>query len=247
MNEIYLEITQQFDFLKDFGLLFNYEEAVGKLGDREIKKFIYANPTLQKKIEIVYCTADNPSNLYGFLIKYNSENKDPQDVYNNISFNRLRCFFKEGGDIIFFGNEQYTLSYKLKEFKLIIDKFITCVISNDWVDYNKLLDHERKIYVLTLEPKNHYSWAEDIKSNEVIKDLTTVIYDSSIEPPYETYGLRLKSKNGLSFHITHGYKSRDEDGFAIHVLHPNNKTEEHEFMNTGTNKVVQFIRQMVSA
>lgn len=246
MNDTYLQITQQFDFLKDFGLHFTYTQSMGKLDDRVIQKFTYDNPTLQKKFEFVYCTANVHPTLYGFLIKYSSTNQNAQDPESNIPFTRLKCFFKEGGDIIFFGNEQYEFSYMLNEFKLVIEKFINCVTSIRWIDYNELLANERKIYILTLEPKNDYLWAEEIKSDNFIKKATTTIYDFSIEPPYEAYGLRLKAKNEIVFHITHGYKSRDENGCSVQVMRPNSKTEIHEFMNVGTNKVVEFIRQTVS-
>jgi hypothetical protein len=246
MTDTYLQVTQYFDFLKDFGLHFTYTQSKGKLDDRDIEKFTYDNPILQRKFEIVYCTANVHPTLYGFLIKYNSTNKNPQDPESNISFDRLRCFFEEGNEIIFFGNKQYEFSYKLKELKLVIEKFINCVTSKRWIDYEELVANERKIYGLTLEPKNFYIWADEIKSSDFIKKATTIIYDSSNEPPYETFGLRLKSTNGIVFHITHGYKSRDEDGCSVQVIRPNNKTESHEFMNVGTNKVIEFITQTVS-
>jgi hypothetical protein len=246
MTDTYLQITRQFDFLKDFGLHFTYIQSKGKLDDRDIQKFTYDNPTLQRKFEIVYCTANVHPILYGSLIKYSSTNKNPQDPESNIPFTRLRCFFEEGSDIIFFGNEQYDFSYKLKEFKLVIEKFINCVTSVRWIDYNELLANESKIYTLTLEPKDNYLWAEQIKSDNFIKKETTTIYDSSNEPPYEAFGLRIKAKNDIVFHITHGYKSRDEDGCSVQIIRPNSKTENHEFMNEGTNKVIEFIRQTVS-
>ena len=245
MTDIYLQITRQFDFLKDFGLHFTYTQSKGKLDDRDIQKFTYDNSTLQKKFEIVYCTANVHPTLYGFLIKYSSTDKNPQDPENNIPVTRLRCFFEEDGEIIFFGNDQYDFSYKLKEFKLVIEKFINCVTSVKWIDYNELLANERKIYTLTLEPKNHYLWADEIKSDSFIKKATTTIFDSSTEPPYEAFGLRLKAKKEMVFHITHGYKSRDEDGCVVQIIQPN-KTETHEFMNTRTNTVIEFIRQTVS-
>jgi len=245
MTDFYSHITRQFDFLKDYGLHFTYTQSKGKIDDRDIQKFIYDNPALQRRFEIVYCTANIYPPLYGFLINYSSYVKDRPDTECNISFDRLRCFFDEGSDIIFFGIEQYDFSYKLKEFKLVIDKFISCVTSETWIDYNELLVNERKIYTLTLEPKNNYSWAEEIKSNDFIQKATTIIYDSSKEPPYEAFGLRLKT-NQTVFHITHGYRSRDEDGFTVQVIRSNNKSESHEFMNTGTGKVIEFIKQEVS-
>jgi hypothetical protein len=245
MTELYSKIIQQFDFLQNVGLNFKYSQFEGKLGDRNIQKFTYDNPGLQKKFEIVYCEADKFPSLFGSIIKYSQANKNPLDPQLNIPFDRLRCFFDEGSEIIFFGLEQYDLSYKLSEFKLIIEKFISCVTQNDWVDYGELLDHERKIYVLTLEPKNHYVWLQQIKSNDFIRSMMEVTYDSSTEPPYEAFGLRLKSKKGLQFHITHGYKSRDDVAFNLTVIWPDNSSKTYEFINVDEEKVVKFIQEQV--
>jgi hypothetical protein len=246
MDDINSQITKHFDFLKECGLVFNYTESNGKLGDRKIQKFTYDNLSLGKKFEIVYCTTNFYSSLYGFLIKSDKKNNNPLDPHNFIPFDRLRCFYDEGGEIIFFGNEQNDLSYKLKEFKLVIDKFLTCATSNDWVDYSELLKHEKKIYVLTLEPKNNFIWADELKADNFVKNSIDITFDASVEPPYEAYGLKLKSKNNIEFHITHGYKSRDDVGFSIQVTFPDKKSEEHELMNVGTKKVVELIKQMVS-
>lgn len=246
MKNIYSDIVRQFDFLKDYGLVFNYSESNGKLGDRHLQKFSYANPVLEKKIEIVYCTTNMNARLYGFLVNSNFKNRNQLDPQNFIPFDRLRCFFGEGSDIIFFGNQQYDFSYKLKEFKLVVKRFLSCLISKDWVDYEELLNHEKKIYVLTLEPQKYDIWANEIKDNDFIKKNTIVTYDASLEPPYEAYGLKLRSKNDIVFHITHGWKSRDEDGFSIQVTKSDKKTENHELMNVGTPKVVNFIKEMVS-
>ena len=246
MNDIYSEITKQFDFLNDYGLDFNYFESNGKLGDRHIQKFTYDNINLGKKFEIVYCTTNLNSTLHGYIVKYDIKHKNQLDPEKFIPFDRLRCFFEEGGDIIFFGNAQYDFSYKLKEFKLVAEKFLACVISNDWVDYDELLSNEKRIYVLTLEPKNYYIWADEIKENDFIRNHLIVTYDASIEPPYEAYGLNLKSKNDIDFHITHGYKSRDDVGFSIQVTQADKKTENHELINVETLEVVEFIKKMVS-
>ena len=246
MNDIFTEITTQFDFLKNYGLDFNYSESNGKLNDRHIQKFSYDNPNLGKKFEFVYCRTNFYQHLYGFLVKSNKNNENSLDAKNFIPFNRLRCFFGEGGDIIFFGSQQEDFVYKLKEFKLVVERFLPCVISNDWVDYEELLNHEKEIYVLTLEPKNYYIWIDEIKSSNFIKSDIKVTYDASLEPPYEAIGLKLKSKNDIEFHVTHGYKSRDEVGFSIQVTYPDKKVENHELMNVETTKVVEFIKQMVS-
>ena len=246
MTDVYIQITQQFDYLKDLGLVFTYSESKGKLGDRNIQKFIYDNPTLKKRIEVVYCTGDPLKKLFGFLIKYNSNEHNPQNVKDNISFDRLRCFFEEGGKITFFGMRQYDFEYKLEELKLVVEKFINCITTEKWIDYDELLANEKKIYVLTLEPKNYYLWADEIKSNDFIKKFMTVVYDASTEPPYEAYGLRLKSGEGIEFHITHGYKSRDDIGFSIQITHLDKKTENQELMNVGTIELVEFIKKMVS-
>jgi hypothetical protein len=246
MNEIYSQITKQFDFLISLGLKFTYSETTGKLGDRNIQKFTYDNPVLKKRFEVVYCTGDPLRKLFGFLIKYTSNEQNPQNVKDNISSDRLRCFFEEGSKIIFFGMKQYEFAYKLEELKLVANKFLDCITTDKWIDYNELLTNEKKIYVLTLEPKNYYLWADEIKSNAFIKKFMTVVYDASQEPSYEAYGLRLKSNNGLVFHITHGYKSRDEVGCNVQVIRPDDKTENYDFMNEGSNKVVEFIKQTVS-
>lgn len=246
MNEIYSQITKQFDFLINLGLRFTYSETIGKLGDRNIQKFTYDNLELKKRFEIVYSTGDPLRKLYGFLIKYTANEQYPQNVEDNISFDRLRCFFKEGSKIIFFGMEQYEFAYKLEELKLVADKFLNCITTDKWFDYNKLLANEKKIYTLTLEPKDVYLWADEIKSSAFIKKFMTIVYDASQEPPYEAYGLSLKSNNGFVFHITHGYNARDEVGCNVQVIQPDDKTENHDFMNEGSNKVVEFIKHTVS-
>ncbi len=135
MSEIYSAITGQFDFLKGYGLVFDYVESKGKLGDRYLKKFSYCNINLGKKFEIVYCTTDLYSRLHGYLVKSDLENKNQLDPQNIIPFDRLRYFFEEGGEVIFFGNEQFDFLYKLKELKLVAERFLTCVISNSWINY----------------------------------------------------------------------------------------------------------------
>ena len=243
MNEIYSQITTQFDFLTSLGLKFTYSETTGKLGDRNIQKFTYDNPVLKKRFEVVYCTGDPLKKLFGFLIKYTSNEHTPKNVKDNISFERLRCFFDEGGKITFFGTKQYDFEYKLEELKLVVDKFLDCITTEKWIDYDELLAHEKKIYALTLAPQNYYVWADEIKSSDFVKKFMTVVYDASQEPPYEASGLRLMSKNGLVFHITHGYKSRDESGYNVQIIGPDNKIENLDFMDEGTNKVVEFIKQ----
>ena len=246
MNDIYSEITKQFNFLKDFGLVFNYAESQGKLGDRHIQKFTYENINLRKKFEIVSCKTDFNSRLHSYLVKTDGKNKNQLDPKKFIPFERLRCFFEEGGDIIFFGNAQDEFSYKLKEFKLVAEKFLACLTSNDWIDYEALLRNEMRIYFITLEPKNNYIWADQIKENDFIKTQMTVTYDASLEPPYEAHGLKLKSKNNIEFHITHGWKSIDDDAFAIQVTDANKKTQNHELLNVGSVEVIEFIERMVS-
>ena len=243
MNEIYSQITKQFDYLISLGLKFTYRETTGKLGDRNIQRFTYDNPVLKKRFEVVYCTGDPLKKLFGFLIKYTPNEQKPQNVKDNISFDRLRCFFDEGGKITFFGMKQYDFEYKLKELKLVVDKFLDCITTEKWIDYDELLANEKKIYALTLEPKNYYLWAEEIKSSGFVKKFMTVVYDGSQEPSYEASGLRLRSKNGLVFHITHGYKSRDESGYNVQIIRPDNEIENHDFMNEGTNKVVEYFKQ----
>lgn len=244
MTDLYFKITNQFDYLIDYGLVFTYSKSNGKLGDRIIEKFTFENPKSRKKFEIVYCSGNSFPRLYAFLIQVNEENLlDPK---NFIPIDRLRCFFKEGGDIIFFGNEQYEFSYKLKEYKLVIDKFLNCLTSNKWIDYKDLLKHEEKIYVLTLEPKNNFVWIEEIKSNFFVKTSMKIVFDSSIEPPYEGYGLKLKSQNNIDFYITHGYKSRDEVGFSIQITYPDKGTVNQELINVSTNKVIEFIEQIIN-
>lgn len=246
MDDIYEQITNQFEFLKDLGLTFDYCETNGKLGDRVLKKFTYNNHLTKKRIEFVYCVLENYQRLYGYLVNYNLTSDDSIEIHNNLSFDRLKCFFDEGEEIIFFGNKQFELKYKLYEYKLITERFIPYVITDRWVDYNELIENIKKVYTVALETTDYNGWISQIKSDEFIRNVLSVTFDSSKEPVYETYGLRLSSKDGIQFHISHGYKSRDDDGFDIKVFYPDKKTETYEFLNAGTDKVIQFIKQMVS-
>ncbi len=245
MNKIFLQITKQFDYLLSHGLQFTYSETTGKLGDRSIQIFSYENTMLNRRFELVYCNFGQLQNLFAFIVKYSKDDQNPKNVKDNISFDRLRCFFEDGDNIIFFGIKQYDFLYKLGEIRLVLDKFLDCIITERWIDYEELLANEKKIYVLTLEPKNNYLWANEIKSFDFIQKSTTVIYDSSQEPSYEAYGLRLKSKNGIIFHITHGYKSRDDVGYGLQIIRQNNETENHEFFNEGTKSLIEFIQQTI--
>lgn len=243
MTDHYSKISNQFDYLKDYGLIFTYSKLNGKLGDRTIEKFTYESPNTRKKLEIVYCSGNLFSRLYGFLIQTSEENQlDPQ---NFLPFDRLRCFFKERSDIILFGNAQYDFDYQLKEYKLVIDKFLNCLTSNKWINYSDLLKHEKNIYVLNLEPKQYFVWLEEIKSNDFVKNTLIITFDSSLEPLYEAPGLKLKSQNNFEFYITFGYKSRDLVGYSIQITYPDKRIEKHELNEVSTYKLIQFIKQMV--
>lgn len=239
------QIQSQFQFLTEIGLEFKYREFQSKVDPQRFCEFSYNNPKLRRKVVFVYCPERKFPPIYGYMINYNKGTDDYTDQRNCMEFSRLRCFFNEGEGITFFGNVQYDLSNKLREFKMVLERFLKYVVTTDWIDYEDLLKHERKHYTLTLEREQYNHWIEQIKAHPVINKLTTIVYDSSVEPSYEEYGIRLRSINGIDFHITHGYASRDDIGHFVRVFQNGKLLTSEEFMNKPLDVIADYIQRMI--
>ncbi len=246
MIDIHNKITEAFSILTDLGLTFSFINSNGKLNDREILKFTWDNPSTKRQIEIVFVKSTYNTSLYGYLKNYSKQTPENYNLETTLPFDRIRCFFNENEEIIFFGNEQYTIDYKLKEYRLIINRFINCIMTNAWVDKEKLLAKERRIYTLTLEPPSDW-WINSLLKNNDIRDNFQIVFNSNVEPEYETYGLRFLRNDNVSFHIIHGHKSRDEESYKVAVIIDNKTVATQEFIDQPENNAVLYMKYWSTA
>jgi len=243
-EEKVVQIKEAFGYLQALGFSLNYYESNGLLNDRKLFIFNFDNDHLRKRVEIVYCETTVFSSLYGYLINYEHSLPGISNYNKYIPFSRLKCFFREGGEVKFFGAEQNHFDYQIKEFALILKKFESCLRTKEWIDYDQLVLNEKAIYVLTRE-HGQEGWIKEIKENELIKNKFTVNYDSSIEPPHEAHGLRLRSPNGDLYHLSHGYISREDTSFLIEIIIKNMPVEQLELINVSCEALVKALLDKV--
>lgn len=238
------KIETVFSRLLGMGFDYTFSESNGILKDRNLMKFDYNNSTSKKKVSIVYCIEKNDTRLHGFLINYIDSIPTIIDYEKLIPFSRLKCMLNEN-ETKFFGVEQFELDFQLKEFDLLIQRFQNELTTESWIDLSEMESKEKSIYVLSRRHGND-RWIVDIKKELKKRKYLKIIYDYSVEMPYETYGLRIKDENGLVFHITHGHKTRDDVVYLVQTLKLGDELEKVEFVNTSSKKVLDYIENMAS-
>ena len=229
------ELEAKLAFLSDWNLEYDYSIENGIIGDRIIHKFTFDNIQLKKKLVIVYCEK-GVKTLEGFLINYEDTNPNYLDFKNYVSFDRLRVLVNSN-DIIFYGNKQYDISYKIEEINQVIHEIKNQLTTKEWIDFNELkkieLEKDRGDY-----EKSRYASIEGTQQliQKLDKQKTlNITYNPIGQPPYEEQDVQITNKYGDVFRVSYGHFSRYDSGYIVQNI------EEKKIVNS---KIIYDSRYM---
>lgn len=243
MEHIEEKIYNNFLFLLSMGYKSKTVSEQGKIDARQLIKLVYENETMNRRVEITYCSYLNFSRLYGYLINTKSELNSFSDYQNYISFSKLSCAFNEGEEVKFWGANRWEMDNQLNEFKFILNKYESILKSNEWISYDEVLKNEKKIYHFSEMELN--SWMFELKNNDFIKNNLKLIYDYTAEPEYECYALVFKDQRETTYQISSGYASRDDHYYTIAIKDKAGHKHSHDLLNKNIADVVSFIENIV--
>ncbi len=245
IDDLRIELESQLSFIKHKNIEYSYSLRRGELNDRTFHFFRFDNKQHKKKIEIVYCEKVIES-LQGFLIDYQEGEPSYLDFSRYIPFSRLRVFVDEM-EIIFFGNEQYEIEYRVEEVVCVARQIEKILVSSDWVNLKELKEKELELFAVSYEYKMQKSreWIARLKKKIQDEDGLDVIYDSSTLPPHEAYGMRVKNMYSDVFQIGYGCFDTWEAGFVINVVRGNEVVSKEEILeHVGVDdEIINFCQQ----
>lgn len=245
IGELKEVIENKCSILSNWGLNYSYLTKDGLLKDRIIHFFRFDNLELKRKIEIVYCTKEI-SSLQAYLINYIDKEPAYIDFEKYISFNRLR-FLLPNDEVVFFGNKQYEITYKIDE----IVKVINCIKNNltteQWISIDDIEIVAKRSNAYAQFQISKSVWVEHlvekIKKHESFK----IVYNPIGQPPYENSCLCIMNKYNDVFQIMYGHSSRYDSGYGVYIM-KNNKCVKSETIYDSRNVdnvLIKFCKKKV--
>ncbi len=214
----------------DFDYVLVEKHEIGFLNDRELMLLTYTNDKYNREIELIECVPNwnkNDSFLYGYFKNKTFPNLTFKDDEYYLSFSRLKSYFKSA-------KYKYIGTETIEDYINIVSDLSPYLNSDSWINYEKLISHEKEIYVLTGEYKP-LLWVDKIVSmfsNCIAKNKVRIKFNPNECNSYQGTELVLTEiETGINFWFSYGWAGRWDEGLYIQKEKDGIILEKEEIMN----------------